>query len=67
MADEAAAPVVVGPVIIVIGLGLASTAVNMAMYADPNAKELVYSLKHFSVAGVTLAITIICAIFYEDF
>lgn len=29
-------PVVVGPVIIVIGLGLASTAVNMAMYADPN-------------------------------
>ncbi|AOR98040.1 uracil permease [Bacillus subtilis] len=60
-------PVVVGPVIIVIGLGLASTAVNMAMYADPNASELVYSLKHFSVAGVTLAITIICAIFLRGF
>ncbi|CAM5293737.1 uracil permease [Bacillus safensis FO-36b] [Bacillus safensis subsp. safensis] len=32
-------PVVVGPVIMVIGLGLAGTAVNMAMYVDPNATE----------------------------
>ena len=31
-------PVVVGPVIMVIGLGLAGTAVNMAMYVDPKCK-----------------------------
>ncbi|MCY9371225.1 uracil permease PyrP [Bacillus haynesii] len=60
-------PVVVGPVIIVIGLGLASTAVNMAMYEDSGAKVLVYSAKHFGVAGFTLALTIICAIFLRGF
>lgn len=67
MADEDSPACSRRPVIIVIGLGLASTAVNMAMYDDPNASELVYSLKHFSVAGVTLAITIICAIFLRGF
>lgn len=60
-------PVVVGPVIMVIGLGLAGTAVNMAMYVDPNAKELVYSLKHLMVAGFTLAVTIISMIFLRGF
>ena len=34
-------PVVVGPVIMVIGLGLAGTAVNMAMNEDPDAKVIV--------------------------
>jgi uracil permease len=52
-------PIVVGPVIVVIGLGLASTAVNMAMN-NPDGK---YSLTHFSVALVTLAATIICSIY----
>ncbi|HZG61162.1 MAG TPA: solute carrier family 23 protein [Anoxybacillus sp.] len=52
-------PIVVGPVIIVIGLGLASTAVNMAMN-NPAGK---YSLTHFSVALVTLAVTIVCSIY----
>ncbi|WP_078550638.1 solute carrier family 23 protein [Litchfieldia alkalitelluris] len=62
-------PVVVGPVIIVIGLGLASTAVNMAMYENPGAppQDLIYSTTHFTVALVTLAITIICAIFVKGF
>ncbi|MEK5335784.1 solute carrier family 23 protein [Bacillus sp. FSL M8-0166] len=60
-------PVVVGPVIMVIGLGLAGTAVNMAMYVDPNATELVYSLKHLMVAGFTLAVTIISMIFLRGF
>ncbi|MGE6631326.1 solute carrier family 23 protein [Bacillus sp. NPDC077027] len=60
-------PVVVGPVIIVIGLGLAGTAVNMAMYADSNATELVYSLKHLSVAGFTLLVTIVSMIFLRGF
>ncbi|MEH7882842.1 solute carrier family 23 protein [Bacillus sp. JJ1609] len=53
-------PVVVGPVIIVIGLALAGTAVNMAMNA-PGTTE--YSLLHFSAALVTLAATIIFSIY----
>lgn len=52
-------PVVVGPVIIVIGLGLANTAVGMAM----NGPDGKYSFTHFSVALVTLAATIVCSVF----
>jgi uracil permease len=52
-------PVVVGPVIIVIGLALSGTAVGMAMN-NPAGK---YSLLHFSVALVTLAATIILTIY----
>jgi uracil permease len=52
-------PIVVGPVVMVIGLALASTAVNMAMN-DTGGK---YSFAHFSVALVTLGITIVCSIF----
>ncbi|GAA0331293.1 uracil permease [Bacillus carboniphilus] len=56
-------PIVVGPVIMVIGLGLAPTAVGMAMNdADGN-----YSLTHIQVALITLAITIIAAIFFRGF
>jgi len=62
-------PVVVGPVIIVIGLGLAGTAVGMAMYSNYGApaNELVYSIKHFGVALFTLAVTVICSIFAKGF
>ncbi|MEH6890006.1 solute carrier family 23 protein [Bacillus sp. JJ864] len=56
-------PIVVGPVVMVIGLGLAHTAVNMAM----NSADGKYSFTHFSVALVTLAITIICSIFGRGF
>ncbi|MDP4085387.1 MAG: solute carrier family 23 protein [Bacillota bacterium] len=52
-------PVVVGPVIIVIGLSISSTAVGNAMN-DPAGK---YSLLYFSAALVTLAATIIFMIF----
>ncbi|MDQ0227100.1 solute carrier family 23 protein [Metabacillus niabensis] len=55
-------PVVVGPVIIVIGLGLAGTAVDMATL---NGEE--YSLQYFSVAIITLLITIIASIFFKGF
>ncbi|MBZ5748684.1 MULTISPECIES: solute carrier family 23 protein [Metabacillus] len=55
-------PVVVGPVIIVIGLGLAGTAVDMATL---NGEE--YSLQYFSVALITLLITILCSIFLKGF
>lgn len=56
-------PIVVGPVVMVIGLALAHTAVNMAMN-DGDGK---YSFTHFSVALVTLVITIICSIFGRGF
>ncbi|WML49326.1 solute carrier family 23 protein [Neobacillus sp. PS3-34] len=52
-------PIVVGPVIVVIGLSLAGTAVNMAMN-NPAGK---YSMLHFSVALVALAATIIFSIY----
>jgi uracil permease len=55
-------PIVVGPVIIVIGLALAGTAVDMAMI-DQVTKE--YSLKLFSIALVTLAATIACSIYFK--
>jgi uracil permease len=55
-------PIVVGPVIIVIGLALSGTAVNMAMI-DKVTKE--YDLKLFSIALVTLAATIICSIYFK--
>ncbi|WP_147531988.1 solute carrier family 23 protein [Bacillus marasmi] len=54
-------PVVVGPIIIVIGLALSGTAVGMAM----NNPDGDYSLLHFSIALVTLAATIICSIYMK--
>ncbi|SFB19272.1 uracil permease [Lentibacillus halodurans] len=59
-------PIVVGPVIIVIGLGLASTAIDMSMYV-PGLDENVYSGMYFSVALFTLAVTIIASIFFRGF
>lgn len=56
-------PIVVGPVIIVIGLGLSTTAIDMAM----NNPDGEYSLTHFTVALVTLAITIFASIFFKGF
>ncbi|OLS42037.1 solute carrier family 23 protein [Bacillus sp. MRMR6] len=52
-------PIVVGPVIIVIGLSLSGTAVDMAM----NNPQGDYSLIHFSAALVTLAATIVFSIY----
>ncbi|MGG2053440.1 solute carrier family 23 protein [Lysinibacillus pakistanensis] len=53
-------PIVVGPVIMVIGLGLSGTAVNMAMNVDGE-----YSFLHFSAALVTLFTAIIFTIFFK--
>jgi uracil permease len=54
-------PVVVGPVIIVIGLSLSGSAVGMAM----NNAAGKYSLLDFSVALVTLASTIIFSLYFK--
>lgn len=60
-------PIVVGPVIMVIGLGLASVAINMAMNYDANAGVFVDPMLHFTVALVTLGITIVSSIFFRGF
>ncbi|HWI48591.1 MAG TPA: solute carrier family 23 protein [Rummeliibacillus sp.] len=58
-------PIVVAPVIIVIGLGLAVTAVNMAMYKNANTPDAVYSLPYFTVALVTLIAAITCNNYFK--
>ena len=60
-------PVVVGPIIVVIGLGIAPTAVNMAMYRTMADGTKVYDLKYFLVALATLLITIICSVALRGF
>uniref|UniRef100_UPI00403FC187 solute carrier family 23 protein n=1 Tax=Sporosarcina sp. FSL W8-0480 TaxID=2954701 RepID=UPI00403FC187 len=57
-------PVVVGPVIMVIGLALAPTAVSMASTIQVDG-EAQYNLLHFSAAIVTLAAAIICLMFFR--
>ncbi|MEK5184309.1 solute carrier family 23 protein [Solibacillus sp. FSL R5-0449] len=54
-------PIVVAPVIIVIGLGLSGTAVDMAMNVNGE-----YSGLHFSAALVTLATAIIFTVFFKN-
>ena len=61
--DKILPPVVVGPIIIVIGLSLATTAANDAMF-NPSGK---YDLKFFAVAIFTLVITIIFNMFLKGF
>lgn len=60
--DRALPPVVIGSVIIVIGLNLAPTAMDSAMYNNGS-----YSLVYFSIAIVTLAIAIVASIFLKGF
>ncbi len=56
-------PIVVGPVIMVIGLGLASTAIGMVTN-NPNGE---YDLMYVTIGLVTLSITIVAAIFTKGF
>ncbi|HLR10810.1 MAG TPA: solute carrier family 23 protein [Sporosarcina sp.] len=57
-------PIVVAPVIMVIGLALAPTAIEMASTIEVNGVAE-YSLKHFSAALVTLAAAVICLMFFK--
>ena len=59
-------PIVVGPVIIVIGLALSGTAVGMAMTIPTADGGSEYSLLHFSAAIVTLLTAIICTIYFKN-
>ncbi len=59
-------PVVIGSVIIVIGLNLAPTAMNMAMYTNTSDTST-YSLVYLSIALVTLAVTVVANVFFRGF
>ncbi|MFV9509961.1 uracil permease [Tepidibacillus sp. LV47] len=59
-------PVVIGSVVIVIGLGLATVAVDMAMNVKVNG-QTIYSLKHFFIALATLAIAILASTMFRGF
>lgn len=59
-------PVVVGPVIMVIGLSLAPTAVNMAMYENSSDMKG-YNLSYLLVALITLIVTIVVQGFFKGF
>ncbi|MDM5332657.1 solute carrier family 23 protein [Ureibacillus composti] len=54
-------PIVVAPVIIVIGLGLSGTAVNMAMNVNGE-----YNFLHFTAALVTLFSAIIFNVYFKN-
>ncbi len=62
-------PVVVGPVIMVIGLSLATTAINNAMYlpGTPTGEDPVYSLIHIATAGITLGVAVIATMYFKGF
>ncbi len=61
--DRLLPPVVIGSVIIVIGLKLAPTAMDMAMTGGSGT----YSLAFFCIAAVTLAIAVISSIVLKGF
>ncbi|MDR2924267.1 MAG: NCS2 family nucleobase:cation symporter [Treponema sp.] len=64
--DIALPPVVIGSVIVVIGLSIAPTAMNMAMLTDTNDPNS-YSLVYLSIAAVTLGVTVAANILLKGF
>ncbi|MDT2814694.1 solute carrier family 23 protein [Vagococcus carniphilus] len=65
--DRLLPPIVVGPVVMVIGLGLAANAANQAMYQNlPNGEQL-YNVKYIAVALLTLLLTIIFNMYLKGF
>ena len=60
--DKILPPIVGGPVVMVIGLGLAANAANNAMYNNN-----VYDFKYIAVALITLGLTIFYNMFFKGF
>ncbi|HAP5650612.1 TPA: uracil permease [Enterococcus faecalis] len=60
--DKILPPIVVGPVVMVIGLGLAANAANNAMYNNN-----VYDFKYIALALITLGLTIFYNMFFKGF
>lgn len=60
--DKILPPIVVGPVVMVIGLGLASNAANNAMFNNGE-----YDFSYIAVALITLGLTIFYNMFFKGF
>ncbi|MBR0155407.1 MAG: uracil permease [Treponema sp.] len=65
--DKALPPVVIGSVIIVIGLGLAPTAIKEFFYIGSSGAPADYSLVYASIGLVTLLTAVIATIFFKGF
>lgn len=65
--DKALPPIVVGPIVMVIGLSLAGTAATDATMRVVSATKSVYDIKYFAVAMITLAATIIYNMYLKHF
>ncbi len=65
--DRALPPVVVGPIVMVIGLSLAGTAATDATMRTISATKSVYDLRYFAVAMITLASVIIYNMYLKKF
>ncbi|APB31304.1 solute carrier family 23 protein [Vagococcus teuberi] len=65
--DKLLPAIVVGPVVMVIGLGLAGNAANQAMYAVGAKGEQVYSVKYIAVALITMSLTIFFNMYLKGF
>jgi uracil permease len=58
--DRLLPPIVVGPVVMVIGLGLAANAANQAMFENLGTPEQIYNVKYIAVALITILLGIVC-------
>jgi uracil permease len=65
--DKALPPVVVGPIVMVIGLSLAGTAATDATMRTLSNGGSVYDLRYFAVAMLTLILTIIYNMYLKKF
>jgi uracil permease len=65
--DRLLPPIVVGPVVMVIGLGLAANAANQAMFENLGTPEQIYNVKYIAVALITLILTIIFNMYLKGF
>ncbi|WP_127848181.1 uracil-xanthine permease family protein [Lacticaseibacillus hulanensis] len=65
--DKALPPVVVGPIVMVIGLSLAGTAATDATMRTLANGTSVYDLRYFAVAMLTLILTIIYNMYLKNF
>jgi uracil permease len=65
--DKALPPIVVGPIVMVIGLSLAGTAATDATMRTLSNGTSVYDIKYFAVAIVTLAATIAYNMYLKKF
>ncbi|WP_025028489.1 solute carrier family 23 protein [Caldalkalibacillus mannanilyticus] len=60
-------PIVIGPVIMVIGLGLASISLDMAVVTKLEDGTAIFDQTKLLIASITLIITIVSAIFFRGF